>query len=308
MTTEYLGVKPLITAEELSRMMESEKVIPIDVRDTEEYEDGHVPGAASIPDIFYYLAKTTPKGLKEFQGKFAALFGEAGLTGDEMAVVYEEGFSLKSPRGYWILEYLGYPKIAVLKGGMREWREGSYPVSTGAASMTGSPEAFPINVNPSVIVTVDEMLASIDDPGIVRLDVRDEEEWGAESSSPYGVDFSPRKGRIPGSTWIDWNLLLSLGEETKGCFKVTEDKGEFKDLAEVEGMLESKGVTKDKDIFLYCFKGARTSSTYLAMKMLGYKNVRTYFGSWNEWSQDENLPIEQGSPHEAKPGSRGERA
>ncbi len=144
------------------------------------------------------------------------------------------------------------------------------------------------------------MLDSLDDPRVVKLDVRDEEEWRAESSSPYGVDFTPRKGRIPGSTWIDWNLLLTLGEETKGTFNVVADKGEFKDLTEVEKMLESKGITKDKTVTLYCFKGARTSNTYLAMKMLGYEGVKTYFGSWNEWSRDESLPIEQGTPQEVK--------
>lgn len=300
MTTEYTSAGPLITAGELYRMIVSEKVIPIDVRDAEEYEAGHVPGAVNIPDVFYYLAETTSEGLKKFREKFAKLFGDAGLTGEETAVVYEEGFSLKSPRGYWILEYLGYPRIAVLQGGMREWRKGGYPIQTEAAPITGSPKNFPLNVNPSVIVTVDEMLASLADPGVVRLDVRDREEWMAESSSPYGVNFVERKGRIPGSIWMDWNLLLTLGEETKGCFKVAADKGDFRDFAEVEKILEEKGITKDKNVILYCFKGARTSNTYLAMKMLGYRRVKTYFGSWNEWSRNPELPIEQGVPEEIK--------
>lgn len=298
MTMEQVS-KPLVTSEELASLMASgEKVVTIDVRDMEDYVAGHIPGAVNIPDVFYYLAMTNPEGLEELQEKFATLFGKAGLTGEELAVVYEEGFSLKSPRGYWILEYLGYPKMAVLQGGMRQWRKAEYPVDTESVPMNGEPGVFPMAVDSSVICTVDEMLASLDDPNVVKLDVRDKEEWVAESSSPYGVDFSPRKGRIPGATWIDWNLLLSLGEETKGSFKVTEDKGEFKDLTEVEKMLEDKGVTKDKDITLYCFKGARTSNTYLAMKMLGYENVKTYFGSWNEWSQDDSLPIEQGIPEE----------
>lgn len=292
--------KPLVTSEELSGMMEAgEKIVPIDVRDVEQYEAGHVPGAVNIPDVFYYLATTTPEGLREMQEHFTTLFGEAGLTGEETAVLYEEGFSLKSPRGYWILEYLGYPKIAVLQGGMRGWREDGNPTETATTETTGSRETFPLAIDPSLMCTVDEMLASLDSPGVIKLDVRDREEWVAESSSPYGVDFAPRKGRIPGSTWIDWNLLLTLGEETAGTFRVAEDKGEFKDLTEVEKMLEEKGVTRDKPTILYCFKGARTSNTYLAMKMLGYKNVRTYFGSWNEWSRADNLPIERGAPQEA---------
>lgn len=289
--------KPLVTSEELSELMNArQEIVPIDVRDVEEYEAGHLPGAVNIPDVFYYLASTTRKGQKEMQDHFSKLFGEAGLTGNEMAVIYEEGFSLKSPRGYWILEYLGYPKMAVLQGGMRDWRKGDYPISTEPTPMTGSASDFPLDVNDTVLCSRGEMLDTLDDPDTIRLDVRDKEEWMAESSSPYGVNFSPRMGRIPGSTWIDWNLLLTLGKETEGSFNVTADKGEFKDLTEVEKMLEDKGVTKDKDIVLYCFKGARTSNTYLAMKMLGYENVQTYFGSWNEWAADDSLPIEQGAP------------
>lgn len=292
--------KPLVTSEELSAMLNAgEKIVPIDVRDAEDYEAGHIPGAVNIPDVFYYLASTTRRGQKEMQGHFSRLFGEAGLTGDELAVIYEEGFSLKSPRGYWILEYLGYPKIAVLQGGMCQWRKGGYPVTGEPTPTAGSAEDFPLDPQPSLLCTKGEMLDCLDDSETVKLDVRDKEEWMAESSSPYGVNFSPRMGRIPGSTWMDWNLLLTLGKETEGSFNVTADKGEFKDLTEVEQILEDKGVTKDKEVVLYCFKGARTSNTYLAMKMLGYENVQTYFGSWNEWAADESLPIEQGTPESA---------
>lgn len=299
MTTEQMTTKPLITAGELAEMMKTEKVVLIDVRDTEEYEAGHIPGAVNMPDVFYYLAMTTPEGLKEFEDHFAKLFGEAGLTGEETAVIYEGGFSLKSPRGYVILEYLGYPKMAVLSNGMKGWTKAGYEVSTDVPPPAGSAEDFPMNVTSEVFVTKNEMLAALDAPNVVRLDVRDEEEWMGESSSPYGVDFVPRKGRIPNATWLDWNVLLTLGQETKGTFRVVEDKGEFKELAEVEKSLADGGVTKDKDVILYCFKGARTSSTYLAMRMLGYENVRTYFGSWNEWAQDESLPIEEVASQEA---------
>lgn len=298
MTTDQTKNKSLITTEELTQMMETEKVVLIDVRDAEEYEEGHIPFAVNIPDVFYYLVDTSPEGMEEFRNHFARLFGEAGLTGEETAVIYEGGFSLKSPRGYVILEYLGYPKMAVLSNGMKGWTKASNPVSDETPPPAGSASDFPLNPNPDVFVTKDEMLETLDDPNIVRLDTRDEEEWYGESSSPYGVDFVPRKGRIPNATWLDWNMLLTLGEETKGTFNVMEDKGEFKELEEVEKSLAEHGVTKDKEIILYCFKGARTSSTYLAMNMLGYENVRTYIGSWNEWAKDDSLPIEDGAPRE----------
>jgi thiosulfate/3-mercaptopyruvate sulfurtransferase len=70
----------------------------------------------------------------------------------------------------------------------------------------------------------------------------------------------------------------------------------MKELSEIAAALTERGVTPDKEIILYCFKGARTSSTYLALTQLGYPKVKNYLGSWNEWSRDPSLPIETGAP------------
>jgi thiosulfate/3-mercaptopyruvate sulfurtransferase len=290
MSTPTGTISPFVTSDELAAMLDAGPVVCIDVRDPEDFAAGHIPGAVSMPDVFTFLADTDPDGLRAFEEHFGRRFAAAGLTGDELAVFYEEGFSLKAPRGYWMLEYLGYDRKAVLQNGMKGWVAGGHPVSTQPTR--GGAARFPVVRTPEVLCTKAEVLAGLEDPGVIRLDVRDREEWMAESSSPYGVDFAPRKGRIPGSTWLDWNLLLSLGEASAGCFNVTADKGGLKELEEIEGFLADRGVAREKEIQLYCFKGARTSTTYLALKMLGYPRVRNYLGSWNEWSRDPALPIE----------------
>jgi len=61
-------------------------------------------------------------------------------------------------------------------------------------------------------------------------------------------------------------------------------------------MMKEIGLDPDKTIYIYCFKGARSSNTFLALKLAGFRNVRNYFNSWNEWSRDYNLPIEEGYP------------
>jgi thiosulfate/3-mercaptopyruvate sulfurtransferase len=281
---------PFITPDELATLMATETVIPIDVRDPEAYAAGHLPGAVNLPEVFYYLATTDPEGLKAFHSTFAEAFGAAGLTGAQTAVLYEDGYSLKAPRGYWMLEYLGYPRQLVLQTGYQGWVAAGHDLSAEATSPV--PGTFPLAPRPELIATQHQVLAALEDPHVVLLDCRDREEWESESSSPYGVDFAPRKGRIPGAVWMDWNLLLTLGEATAGCFNVTADKGVMKELAEIDVALRQRGVTPEKSVILYCFKGARTSSTYLALKQLGYPDVRNYLGSWNEWSRDPALPIQ----------------
>jgi thiosulfate/3-mercaptopyruvate sulfurtransferase len=133
------------------------------------------------------------------------------------------------------------------------------------------------------MLTSDDVLASLDDASIVKLDVRDVDEWVGTSSSPYGVDFCPRKGRIPGAVWIEWYRMMKPGEVPL-----------FKSREELQAECVTVGINPDSTVYLYCFKGARASNTFVALKEAGVKDVRLYFGSWNEWSRDPELPIEQG--------------
>ena len=94
-----------------------------------------------------------------------------------------------------------------------------------------------------------------------KVDVRDVDEWIAESSSPYGKDFCPRKGRIPGARWIEWYRMM----------KPTGEGQRVKGKDEVLAECATVGVTPETPVYLYCFKGARASNTFLALKNAGVK-------------------------------------
>ena len=74
----------------------------------------------------------------------------------------------------------------------------------------------------------------------------------------------------------------------------------IKSPAEVLAECATVGITTETPVYIYCFKGARASNSFLALKEAGVKDVRIYFGSWNEWSRDEDLPIETGLPFAAE--------
>ena len=281
--------KVLVTPAELATMLPSEDVVLIDTRDPATYAAGHLPGAVNIHDIFTYLATSTPEGVAAMGEKFAEIFGAAGLSGDETAVVYEQsmnsGFG-QSCRGYVLLTYLGYPKVLILHGGYAAWTAAGLPTTTEVPA----PEAASFDIDPkaaSILVDLQGMKAAVADPNIVKLDTRDVDEWIADSSSPYGKDFCPRKGRIPGAVWIEWYRMM----------KPTSAGPMFKSAPEILAECASVGVTPDTPVVLYCFKGARASNTLVALKEAGIKNVSLYFGSWNEWSRDPSLPIEEGLPY-----------
>ncbi|MEZ5851545.1 MAG: sulfurtransferase [Hyphomicrobiaceae bacterium] len=283
--------KALVSPSELASLIETEPVVVIDTRDPASYAEGHIPGAVNIHDIFTYLATSTPEGLSELTQKFADAFGAAGLSGKETAVLAEQSMNTgfgQSCRGYYLLSFLGYPKVAVLHGGVAAWRAAGLPLSTEAAA----PKAATFPVEPSaasIMVDKSVVLDTIDDKSAVLLDVRDVDEWIGESSSPYGRDFCPRKGRLPGAVWLEWYRMMKPGP----AGPLMKSREEL--LAECATV----GVGPDTPVILYCFKGARASNTFLALKEAGINDVRMYFGSWNEWSRDPSLPIESGLPFAA---------
>jgi thiosulfate/3-mercaptopyruvate sulfurtransferase len=187
---------------------------------------------------------------------------------------------------------LGYPKIKVVHGGYDAWAAAGLPTtkevpSPVKASFSIVPEAG------DILIDAKTMLAALGKPGIALLDVRDVDEWIGDSSSPYGKDFCPRKGRIPGAVWLEWYRMM----------KPTPEGPRFKSSDEILAECATVGITKETPVYLYCFKGARASNTLLALKNAGVKDVRMYFGSWNEWSRDPALPIEEGLPTAAAAAS-----
>jgi len=274
--------KILYSPKDVQGLISEGNTVVVDIRDEEDYKENHIPGSVSIPDIFYYLAETSNEGLKEVQEKFKALFSAAGITDDKKVIIYEDTFDSRyggSCRGYWLLTYLGHLDTGILDGGFSAWLEEGLTVDNN----TPAPETsnFELNLREDIIATKDVVLASLQDCSIKLLDNRDKVEWVGKSSSPYGVDFAPRKGRLPGARWIEWYSFMERGSGIPY----------FKSPEKVRALCAEYGLYPDDDIIIYCFKGARVSNTFVAMRLAGFKHLRNYFGSWNEWSRDEKLPI-----------------
>jgi thiosulfate/3-mercaptopyruvate sulfurtransferase len=283
----------LLQPAELSALMASGGVVVLDTRDPEVYAEGHLPGAVNVREIFTYLATSDEAGMTELTGTFARLFGEAGLDGTKTAVLYEDamdtGFG-QSCRGYFLLSYLGYPSTKVLHGGYTAWTAAGLPVDTAVPAPVTT--EFPLDVREGLVVTKEVMLAALDDDAVTALDCRDADEWFAESSSPYGVDFCPRKGRLPGAVWLEWYTTMTKDPTGVSYFRSPQ---------EIAALAGKVGVGAGTDTIIYCFKGARASNTFLALHEAGITSTRIYFGSWNEWSRDPALPIEEGAPDPARP-------
>ena len=278
----------LLSPKEVQTLQASGEALVVDVRDADDYAAAHIAGAVSIPQIFYHLSTTTPEELEESKQLFQDLFRAAGITGDELVVLYEDGLASRfggSFRGWWWLCLFGHENAAVLDGGFKAWQEAGLPVDD--VPVTPEPSSFEAGFNGEILAFKQDVLDAIGDDTVALLDNRDAVEWYCEQSSPYDTpdeDFSPRRGRIPGATWVEWTRLM------------TEDESPtFRSPEEIREIMATAGLGPDDDIIIYCFKGSRASNTFAALRSAGFTKLRNYLGSWYEWAAIESLPIETGS-------------
>lgn len=287
MTQNNIESEFLTNIEELSASLYRDDVVIIDTREPEDYIVEHIPGAINIYEIFSYLTTKENGGYESMRITFAKLFGDAGICRNEKVVIYEDAMDNgygRSCRGYFIMRHLGHRNVSILHGGFQAWLNCNMPLSKEVPK----PERkiFPVNLDNSIILTKEELQESLNNPAVIKLDCRDRAEWIGISSSPYGPEFTPRKGRIPGAVWIEW-------------YNVMKNDGAipwFKEADELKELFATVGITPESRVYIYCFKGARTSNMFMAMMRAGIYDVRNYLGSWNEWSRDFSLPIEQGYP------------
>jgi thiosulfate/3-mercaptopyruvate sulfurtransferase len=255
----------------------------VDVRDAEDFRKGHIPGSVNIPEMFTTLSMTTPEGLREMQDIFTPLLRNAGINRDQTVIVYEDCLHTRyggSCRGYFQLRLFGHRDVGILDGGLSQWLEDGFPVTSDISPVV--PSDFVPSLNPEFLATLEDMVAAIDDPNVKLLDNRDEDEWRGLSSSPYGVDFTPRKGRIPGARWVEWYEFIDTKQKIP----------HFKSGDEIRAICAQVGLDVNDNIIIYCFKGARASNTLIALQIAGFTKVRNYYGSWNEWSRRLDLPID----------------
>lgn len=246
----------------------------IDARSPEAYAAGHIPGAISVSTYDYFVPNTKPEGMRAFANQAALLYGAAGITLDTPLIVYDDDTGVRVARECWLLEYLGHRHVRLLHGGLNAWQQSGGPIST--TSTVSTPQQFEIQYSSAGFVAADSLVADLNHPKRVVIDVRDELEHD-------GLDHTAcceRRGHVPGAVWIHWSEFL--------------ERGRFKSGEAIRALLQSRGIREDDELAPYCHRGARSANTYWALRLAGYAQVRNYIGSWHEWSARSELPLERG--------------
>ncbi|HUL73511.1 MAG TPA: sulfurtransferase [Vicinamibacterales bacterium] len=260
---------PLLTPRDLASATPAPLVI--DLRPAEVFARGHIAGAVHFDLWGVSLIDTSEAPLRAFMWMIGHLFSLRGVTPDRPVVVYEEDSGMRAARAWWFLEYLGHPNARILDGGMKAWLAAGLPATTETVSPT--PSTWHGTPDPSKIARWDQVRDRLGRPDTAIVDTRSDDEY-------YGIAVrAKRGGAIPGAVHVEWKRNL------------TPD-GRFKSVDELRAMYEAAGVTPDREVVTYCQGGYRAAHGYLALYLLGYPRLRNYTGSWKEWGDREDLPIE----------------
>lgn len=199
-----------------------------------------------------------------------SLFSRLGYAPELHIVAYDDEGGGWAGRFIWTLDAIGHEKSAVLNGGLVAWMGEGLPVDDRATEV--KPRPVEVAINRGVIATKQDVLDSLDDPETVIWDARSAEEFRGLKSA------SQRAGHIPGARNLDW-------------LDTMDKDNHLKIRADIANVLNDRGITPDKRVITHCQTHHRSGLTYLIGKSLGYR-IRAYDGSWSEWGNDPDTPVE----------------
>lgn len=254
------------------------RFVEVDV-DTESYDSGHIPGAVGWnwkTELQDQLRRTISS--KE---DFENLLQESGIDNDTTVVLYGDNNNWFAAWAYWLLKYYGHEDVKILDGGRKKWEAEDRELTTDTPDYDTTDYTIS-GVKKEYRAFRDDVEERLNDNDFGLVDVRSPDEFTGKILAPPGLnELSQRPGHIPGASNIPWS-------------KAVNEDGTFKSEEELKEIYENEGITPDKDIISYCRIGERSAHSWFVLnELLEYPSVRNYDGSWTEWGNLIDAPIER---------------
>jgi thiosulfate/3-mercaptopyruvate sulfurtransferase len=251
------------------------------------YDQGHIPGAIKLD----WMTELNDPLRRDYldQTHFAALLSRKGISNDDTLIFYGDKNNWWATYSFWVFQLFGHKNAKILDGGRTKWIAEGRPLETETPSYPATTYKAHSRNDKAIRAFRDDVRDLLDKEGKslkageALVDVRSPAEYSGEllHMANYPQEGALRGGHIPGAANIPWA-------------QAAQEDGTFKPVEQLRALYEGKGVTQDKDVVTYCRIGERSSHTWFVLKyLLGYDKVRNYDGSWTEWGNLVNAPIER---------------
>lgn len=261
---------------ELEKYLGRENLLVVDLSQREMYDEVHIPGAVHLDPALLSSGKQPAAGSLPTEAQLSTILSTIGLTPESHVVAYDEEGGGWASRLLWTLDVVNHPYFSLLNGGICSWLTEGYPISDQLEDKI--PTTCKVSCGTRRSVDKDYIIERLGDPSVAIIDARSRAEFIGEDVR------AKRGGHIPGAVNLNWVTTMDRGRKLR-----------LKPDEVLREMLSELGVTPDKEVIVYCQTHHRSSHSYIMLKALGFSDVKAYPGSWAEWGNSPDTPIEQGS-------------
>jgi thiosulfate/3-mercaptopyruvate sulfurtransferase len=246
----------------------------------ELYDEGHIRGALKL-HWQEDLQDPVERDLVDRES-FERLMSDLGISNDTTVVLYGDRNNWFAAYAYWYLKIYGHEDVRILDGGRQKWIEEGRELTTEVPSPARA--SYTARERDDALRAYrDQVLEWLGAHDRALVDVRSPQEYSGEliSAPGYEQEGAQRAGHIPTAASIPWASAV-------------RDDGTFKPADELRALYRAKGITPDKEVTAYCRIGERSAHTWFVLReLLGFERVRNYDGSWTEWGNLVDVPIER---------------
>jgi thiosulfate/3-mercaptopyruvate sulfurtransferase len=263
----------LIEPDVLENTLGYDNLLIVDLSKAETWRKLHIPGAVHVDYARITAARKPVMGLLPEVETLDALFTSTGIDEQTHVVAYDDEGGGRAARLLWTLDMAGHTRFSLLNGGLHAWANEGHSYTDEPVTPVTKQFHSRYNEQPSADSSyIKERLGNAD---TCLLDVRSPAEYSGMKK------FAAQGGHIPGAVNIEWTQMMDQPRNLR-----------FKPDDELFTLLESVGATPDKEVIVYCQTHHRSAHSYIVLKHLGFEKLKAYPGSWSDWGNNPDLPVE----------------